>query len=247
MKCHHAWADSCCAVWRQSKFAGDWLLFNSLSSSSYLGLVEYPTCRCRALVWLVPPYALLERIHRPKLCRTGTQNSLTKRPAHWRPAGVPKSPGSVSPRMHHRAHHGYHLDAFSACIHPPKLTLTSSCLHLTIATRKVGDVLGFSGCAWACYNNNTQKPDKYFWQTFEADLLELRQLEAGERYARSHGPFGCTPRPSSEVSRTSLLGRPLKTGPYRHRDPRYRKSQNLIYNFLERPRGWRAFIYHMLM
>lgn len=77
--------------------------------------------------------------------------------------------------------------------------------------------------------------------------MELRQLEAGERYARSHGPFGCTPRPSSEVSRTSLLGRPLKTGPYRHRDPRYRKSQNLIYNFLERPRGWRAFIYHMLM
>ncbi|CAG2161721.1 unnamed protein product [Oppiella nova] len=77
-------------------------------------------------------------------------------------------------------------------------------------------------------------------------LLELRQLEAGERYARTHGPFGCTPRPSSEVSRTSLLGRPLKAG-YRHRDPRYRKLQNVLYNFLERPRGCRAASYHLLM
>ena len=81
----------------------------------------------------------------------------------------------------------------------------------------------------------------------EADLLELRQLEAGERYARSHGPFGCTPRPSSEVSRTSLLGRPIKPGPHRHHDPRYRKSQSFVYNFLERPRGWKAFIYHFCM
>ncbi|UXI21633.1 testis-specific serine/threonine-protein kinase 1-like [Sarcoptes scabiei] len=81
----------------------------------------------------------------------------------------------------------------------------------------------------------------------EADLLELRQLEAGERYARSHGPFGCTPRPSSEVSRTSLLGRPIKPGPYRHHDPRYRKSQTIVYNFLERPRRWKAFVYHVVM
>lgn len=81
----------------------------------------------------------------------------------------------------------------------------------------------------------------------EADLLELRQLEAGERYNRSHhGPFGCTPRPSSEVSRTSLLGRPIKPGT-RHRDARYRKLQNKVYNFLERPRGCQAVSYHVLM
>ncbi|KAH9521427.1 Potassium voltage-gated channel sub KQT member 4 [Dermatophagoides farinae] len=71
--------------------------------------------------------------------------------------------------------------------------------------------------------------------------------KAGERYARSHGPFGCTPRPSSEVSRTSLLGRPIKPGPHRHHDPRYRKSQSFVYNFLERPRGWKAFVYHLCM
>ena len=81
----------------------------------------------------------------------------------------------------------------------------------------------------------------------EADLLELRQLEAGERYNRSHhGPFGCTPRPSSEVSRTSLLGRPLKPGIHR-RDARYRKLQNKVYNFLERPRGCQAVTYHVAM
>ena len=81
----------------------------------------------------------------------------------------------------------------------------------------------------------------------EADLLELRQLEAGERYNRSHhGPFGCTPRPSSEVSRTSLLGRPIKPGA-KHRDARYRKLQNKVYNFLERPRGCQAVSYHVLM
>ncbi|RWS14174.1 hypothetical protein B4U79_10115 [Dinothrombium tinctorium] len=79
-----------------------------------------------------------------------------------------------------------------------------------------------------------------------ADLLELRQLEAGERYNRPGGPFACTPRPSSEVSRTSLLGRPIKAGA-RHRDPRYRKTQNKVYNFLERPRGCKAACYHIFI
>lgn len=71
-------------------------------------------------------------------------------------------------------------------------------------------------------------------------------MEAGERYNRPVGPFGCTPRPSSEVSRTSLLGRPIKPGT-RHRDARYRKLQNKVYNFLERPRGCQAVTYHVAM
>lgn len=50
----------------------------------------------------------------------------------------------------------------------------------------------------------------------------------------------------SDVSRTSLLGRPLKIETH-YRDLRYRKKQNIIYNFLERPRGWRAAIYHFLL
>lgn len=51
---------------------------------------------------------------------------------------------------------------------------------------------------------------------------------------------------SSDMSRTSLLGRPLKIETH-YRDLRYRKKQNIIYNFLERPRGWKAAVYHFLL
>lgn len=97
--------------------------------------------------------------------------------------------------------------------------------------------------------HRTQHFSQYFAQPGQSptpELLELRQLEAGERYARSTGHFGCTPRPSSEVSRTSLLGKPIKSNS-RYRNPRYRMSQNRVYNFLERPRGWRAVSYHIFM
>ena len=50
----------------------------------------------------------------------------------------------------------------------------------------------------------------------------------------------------SDMSRTSLLGRPLKIETH-NRDLRYRKKQNIIYNFLERPRGWRAALYHFML
>lgn len=53
-------------------------------------------------------------------------------------------------------------------------------------------------------------------------------------------------RPSSELSRTSLLGRPLKVETH-NRDLRFRKKQNQMYNFLERPRGWRAALYHFAL
>ena len=46
--------------------------------------------------------------------------------------------------------------------------------------------------------------------------------------------------------RMSLLGKPLN---YRvsKRDARFRKVQTRIYNFLERPTGWLAVIYHILV
>ncbi|KAA0199870.1 hypothetical protein HAZT_HAZT009866 [Hyalella azteca] len=46
--------------------------------------------------------------------------------------------------------------------------------------------------------------------------------------------------------RMSLLGKPLNYKNSR-RDQRYRKLQAKIYNFLERPRGWRALSYHLLV
>ncbi|XP_067142123.1 potassium voltage-gated channel subfamily KQT member 1-like isoform X3 [Centruroides vittatus] len=62
--------------------------------------------------------------------------------------------------------------------------------------------------------------------------VELHELEDGKQ--RFHQP------------RMSLLGRPI-TCRHRPRDPRYRKFQLRIYNFLERPRGWRTVFYHIMV
>ena len=55
-------------------------------------------------------------------------------------------------------------------------------------------------------------------------------------------------RASSRLTqpRMSLLGKPLNYKSSR-RDQRYRKLQAKIYNFLERPRGWKAIAYHLLV
>ncbi|GIY40084.1 uncharacterized protein CDAR_621061 [Caerostris darwini] len=46
--------------------------------------------------------------------------------------------------------------------------------------------------------------------------------------------------------RLSLWGKPMNTR-QRHRDPRYRKLRFQVNNFLERPRGKKAFLYHMVV
>jgi potassium voltage-gated channel KQT-like subfamily protein len=46
--------------------------------------------------------------------------------------------------------------------------------------------------------------------------------------------------------RMSLLGKPLNYRANR-RDARYRRLQSRVYNFLERPRGYKAILYHMLV
>lgn len=46
--------------------------------------------------------------------------------------------------------------------------------------------------------------------------------------------------------RLSLLGKPL-VYKFHRRDARYRRIQSRIYNFLERPKCWNAFMYHILM
>lgn len=65
--------------------------------------------------------------------------------------------------------------------------------------------------------------------------LEFSRIESGQ--SSGYNP--------AQLSRTSLLGKPLKSG--RHKGPRYRKSQALVYNFLERPRGCRSVAYHVLL
>ena len=44
--------------------------------------------------------------------------------------------------------------------------------------------------------------------------------------------------------RVSLLGKPLVFHPVQKRSPSYRRTQLHIYNFLERPHGWKAVLYH---
>ncbi|XP_053201857.1 uncharacterized protein LOC128386803 isoform X3 [Panonychus citri] len=46
--------------------------------------------------------------------------------------------------------------------------------------------------------------------------------------------------------RLSLLGKPIVPRSIKQRDPRYRRTQILIHNFLERPRGKKAVVYHLL-
>ena len=44
--------------------------------------------------------------------------------------------------------------------------------------------------------------------------------------------------------RVSLLGRPLVFHPIQKRSPSYRRTQLHVYNFLERPHGYKAILYH---
>lgn len=44
--------------------------------------------------------------------------------------------------------------------------------------------------------------------------------------------------------RVSLLGKPLVFHPIQKRSPSYRRTQLRVYNFLERPHGCKAILYH---
>ncbi|KAL3200464.1 hypothetical protein MRX96_013265 [Rhipicephalus microplus] len=72
--------------------------------------------------------------------------------------------------------------------------------------------------------------------------MELARLEQG---GPRHGGSLLSLH-TSLPSRTSLLGKPLKVGAH-PRDAKYRKKQTFMYNFLERPRGYRAAAYHIFL
>lgn len=64
---------------------------------------------------------------------------------------------------------------------------------------------------------------------------------------RSHSPTLINPVNCQRLHqpRLSLLGRPIICKPIKQRDPRYRRTQVIIHNFLERPRGKFAIFYHL--
>ncbi|XP_022689159.1 potassium voltage-gated channel subfamily KQT member 1-like isoform X2 [Varroa jacobsoni] len=79
--------------------------------------------------------------------------------------------------------------------------------------------------------------------------MELARLEAGgPRNASGKNNSSMLSLHSTSVpSRTSLLGKPIKGHTGRASDAAYRKRQAFWYNFLERPRGYKAASYHILM
>ena len=79
-----------------------------------------------------------------------------------------------------------------------------------------------------------EKNDSRTKKAVENDLRRLNRKEPGAQSARYHQP------------RMSLLGKPLNYRAHK-RDARYRRLQARIYNFLERPKDWRAISYHLLV
>lgn len=77
--------------------------------------------------------------------------------------------------------------------------------------------------------------------------MELQDIERGPRRILKHLQNRKHPPTRLDMPRMSLLGKPINYRPPRHRDPRYRKAQLAFYNTLDRPRGFIAVIYHMLM
>lgn len=77
----------------------------------------------------------------------------------------------------------------------------------------------------------------------ESDLMRFL------RSARSRSPSASAFRQCkrSQMHRLSLLGRPIHVRQPKHVNLRYRQYQNQINKFLERPRGWKAMAYHVIM
>ncbi len=72
-------------------------------------------------------------------------------------------------------------------------------------------------------------------QEVEKDLKRIQKREGSViGVGRLHQP------------RMSLLGKPLNYRAHK-RDARYRRTQARVYNFLERPKDWRAISYHLLV
>jgi hypothetical protein len=81
-------------------------------------------------------------------------------------------------------------------------------------------------------------------QRRESDIIRFFRSRSRSR-SPSLTSFATCKR--SQQQRMSLLGRPINYKPFKQRDPRYRIIQSHLHNFLERPRGFRAISYHLLL
>ena len=88
-------------------------------------------------------------------------------------------------------------------------------------------------------------------KSVHVEFLDMHELDkpAAADAARTPGAKAATGHRSSaryREPRMSLLGKPLNYRAH-FRDARSRRAQAKVYNFLERPKDWRAISYHLLM
>ena len=88
-------------------------------------------------------------------------------------------------------------------------------------------------------------------QRRKVEFVGMEDLERNDKRSevendlkRVHGKHARSARYAQP--RMSLLGKPLNYRAHK-RDARYRRLQVRIYNFLERPKDWRAISYHLLV
>ena len=77
-----------------------------------------------------------------------------------------------------------------------------------------------------------------------SNTLERHDVE--KDFKRVHGGGKGTNSLRYKQARMSLLGKPLNYRAHK-RDIRYRRFQAKVYNFLERPKDWKAISYHLLV
>lgn len=84
---------------------------------------------------------------------------------------------------------------------------------------------------------NSRKGDSVY-----CDVTDAAGGDGGGRTSAASGGGGFRLR----APRMSLLGKPLQVKSHR-RDVSFRRLQSKLYNFLERPRGYKSVTYHILM
>ena len=97
-------------------------------------------------------------------------------------------------------------------------------------------------------NDENETGFNEFSESFNANRREselLRFLRSARSRSPSLNAFRSCKR--SQMHRVSLLGRPIHVRQPKHVNPRYRQLQNNMNKFLERPRGWKAMTYHVIM
>ncbi|XP_058465355.1 potassium voltage-gated channel subfamily KQT member 2 isoform X2 [Malaya genurostris] len=100
-------------------------------------------------------------------------------------------------------------------------------------------------------SNNTRKP-KVDFVRFDSTEIHFNDNEEMRTKISDEIKSACKLSDKNRADRLarprmSLLGKPLNYNRGSRRDARYRRLQSRVYNFLERPRGIKAILYHVLV